>query len=649
MIKNILDSIKSTLFGGFNKDKNSKADFDWQPDEKVFDQESVDIFSSSSKIRPKAKIAFYLVIAVVFGLVWFKLWDLQIVQGEYNSQLAADNRIRNKMELAPRGMIYDREGVILASNQPGYALIIYPADLPRDDKEKQQIFKDLTKHVEIDKDYWQKIISQELYKLDPMVLKENLNESESLILREVTSSIKAVDVEDQIRRKYDGAKSLSHILGYIGKISEEEFNSLNYDDISLADYTGKSGLERSYDEYLRGQKGVKQVEVDSLGRVERILAEREPEVGNSLYLTLDYDLQKKSQAILTRALADKDYNKGSVVVSNPQTGEILAMVSLPGYDNNIFNSRDVNKEYSKLLNDQDNPLFNRTISGLYPSGSVIKPIVAVAALEEEVINENTTVFDTGDIVVENIYNPDITYRFKSWKAGGHGLTNVTKAIAESVNVFFYHIGGGFDHIKGLGYQRISEYFKKFGLGQPTGIDLPLEEKGLIPSPEWKERVKNEVWYQGDTYHLSIGQGDLLVTPLQVNNYISAIANNGIFVQPHLTKKIIDANGEIVLDIEPAKSKRVASNKNIDIVRKGMRMTVTQGTAPLLQNLPVNSAGKTGTAQNPQGDGKEHAWFTAFAPYNNPEIAITVLVENAGEGSRVALPIANDILSYYFSK
>ncbi len=648
MFSRIVEKIRE-LFGKdfYSKERKSSADFGWQPDDSVFESETFDIFNSKSKLRPGTTIIIYGLILVIFSLLWFKLWGLQIVQGEYNSQLAAENRIRNKMEQAPRGMIYDRTGKVLVSNQPGYDLIIYPADLPDDEKEISRIYKKLSKHVDISKDDWQELTSQELYSIEPHILKENLTEEESLILRELVSDIKAVSVEDQIKRKYKSDHSLSHLIGYTGKITEGELNTLGYSDISPTDSTGKTGLEKNYDQYLRGEKGIKQVEVDSLGRIERVLAQKEPEVGDSLVLTIDYDLQRKSRKILNSALNDLDTNKGTVIASDPKTGEILAMVSLPGYDNNIFNSPKLNKEYSKLLNDKDRPLYNRVISGLYPSGSVIKPVVAAAGLEEEVVVENQWINCEGQIVVENIYNPDIVYRFKDWST--HGPTNITEAIAESCNVFFYHLGGGFDQIKGLGYQRLANYFRRFGLGQQTGIDLPLEEDGLIPSPEWKEEVKDEVWYKGDTYHLSIGQGDLLVTPLQVNTYISAIANYGKFVQPHLAKKILDPKGSLVEKIEPAKSNKVVSKKTIGIVRKGMKMTVNQGSAPSLQSLPVQAAGKTGTAQNPQGDEKEHAWFTAFAPYEDPQIALTVLIENGGEGSQTAVPVANRILNYYFTR
>jgi len=435
-------------------------------------------------------------------------------------------------------------------------------------------------------------------------------------------------------------------LGYIGKISKYEFEQLDYSDLSYTDYVGKAGLEKTYDQELRGTKSRKQIEVDSVGRIKRVLAEKDAQVGNSLELSIDYSLQRKLTASVRRMLGTKGLHKGVAVASDPRTGEILAMVSLPDYDDNIFSSPNVGKEYSKLLNDENRPLFNRAVSGLYPSGSVIKPIVAAAALQEKVVTVNTWINCKGEILVKNQYNPDIVYRFKDWAT--HGPTNVIKALAESCNVFFYHIGGGFDHIKGLGYEKLASYFDKFGLGHKTGIDLPLEEGGLVPSPEWKELTKGEAWYQGDTYHLSIGQGDLLVSPLQVNNYISAIVNHGNLLQPLLVKKVISAKGKTI-----KQNKRTIIKKNIvsksvaNIVKRGMRAAIQNGTSTPLQALPVSAGAKTGTAQNSKGEGKEHSWFTAFAPYDNPRIVITVMIENGGEGYNSALPIALEGLQYFF--
>jgi len=648
MFKDFFNNIRYWLKGSGSRTQ-AQADFEWEDNgyniaNDNFD--SSDLLDTGSKTRSSVFLIAYIVIGLVFIVIWGRLWSLQVVQGDYNRQLAEENRVRTKTTAAPRGLIYDRNHKVLASNQPGYALIVYPADLPDEKAEQNKILKVLKGQVNIKNKLWRSITDTDLFQLDPVILSDNLTQEKALILKEKTADIKSVTVENQIRRKYDSSASLGHLLGYIGKISEYEYDQLGYSDLSYADYVGKSGLEKTYDQELRGTKSRKQIEVDSVGRVKRVLAEKDAQVGNSLELSIDYGLQRQLTASIRRMLGSKGLHKGVAVASDPRTGEILAMVSMPDYDDNIFSSPNVSKEYSKLLNDNDQPLFNRAISGLYPSGSVIKPIVAAAALQEKVVTANTWIDCKGKILVENRYNPDIVYRFID--NATHGPTNVIKALAKSCNVFFYHIGGGFDHIKGLGYEKLASYFSKFGLGQKTNIDLPLEEDGLIPSPEWKESTKGEVWYQGDTYHLSIGQGDLLVSPLQVNNYISAIVNHGNLLQPYLVREVISAKGRTI-----KKNKRKIIQKNIvskgvaNTVKQGMRAAVQDGTATPLQALSVSAGAKTGTAQNSKGEGKEHAWFTAFAPYDNPQIVITIVIENGGEGYDSALPIALEGLQHYF--
>ena len=352
-------------------------------------------------------------------------------------------------------------------------------------------------------------------------------------------------------------------------------------------------------------------------------------IGSLKYFRLDFI--KKITEVLKSQLQKINHRKAAVVAQDPQTGEILALVSLPGFDNNIFNDP---KEYAMQLNsvlqDKDQPLFNRVISGEYPSGSTIKPMMAIAALEEKIISRWTSILSLGGIKINVWYYPD-------WKAGGHGKTTVTKALSESVNTFFYYIGGGYKDFKGLGLEKITKYAKKFGFGKMLGVDLPGEAEGFLPSREWKKQVKNEDWYIGDTYHLSIGQGDLLVTPLQINNLTSIIANNGIFYKP----KLVVGKAEII-------KQDFINQENISIIKQGLRQAVTSGSARYLNDLPFTSAGKTGTAQ--VGGGKDpHAWFTVFAPYENPEIVLTILIENGGGGDKTAVPVAKEILKWYFGK
>jgi penicillin-binding protein 2 len=360
-----------------------------------------------------------------------------------------------------------------------------------------------------------------------------------------------------------------------------------------------------------------------------------------LVLSVDYDLQKKSEEILTAEMDRLKLKKGAVIVMDPNNGEIISLVSLPAYNNNLFSGGIKTEEYEKLIKDANQPLFDRAIAGEYPSGSTVKMVVAAAALQEKVISEKTSVFSSGGLRVGIWFFPD-------WKAGGHGWTDVRKALADSVNTFFYYIGGGYESFTGLGIDRLVKYFRLFGLGDKTGIDLPNEAMGFVPSKEWKEKVRDEKWYIGDTYHLAIGQGDLLVTPLQIARWTAFFANSGKIVSPHLVKKILDENGNSAEEIIPEVKQGIIDPYNVEVVRQGMRRAVTAGSAKRMQDLPVETAAKTGTAQ--WSTVKDpHAWFTAFAPYKDPEIVVTVLVEEGKEGSQVALTVAHEIVKYYFSK
>jgi penicillin-binding protein 2 len=326
---------------------------------------------------------------------------------------------------------------------------------------------------------------------------------------------------------------------------------------------------------------------------------------------------------------------------NPNNGQIITLISLPAYDNNLFAQGISQVNYDKFLNNKNNPLFNRAISGEIPSGSTIKPVIAAAALQEGIITENTSFLSNGGLSIGQWFFPD-------WKFGGHGTTNVRKALAESVNTFFYYIGGGYKDFNGLGLDNLVKYMHLFGLGEETGIDLPGESSGFVPTKEWKEETKDETWYIGDTYHISIGQGDILTTPLQVANFTAVVANGGILYKPMVVSALLDEHNNLVRNIEPVIIRQnFVDAYNLQVVREGMRQAVTSGSARSLSVLPVTSAGKTGTAQWSSRKAN-HAWFTGFAPYENPEIVITVLVEEGDEGSTMAAPIAKEIMQWYFT-
>jgi len=595
-------------------------------------------------------IFLYLIVLAVFGLLFVKLWSLQIVQGAHYRYLSEGNRIRTKISPASRGVIYDKDGNLLVSNVPSFVLEVNPQDLPKDNQEKTNLVKKVAGLSGISySDILKKIKVQEA---EPIPLAENIEREKALILKEQLSNTLGFSIEERATREYLKGSTFSHILGYVGKINQEEYTKVKGKDYTMTELVGKTGLEAFYQDILKGKNGKQQVEVDATGKISRILAKAEPKAGNSLVLTLDSGLQQRIHKVLADALKKSKSPAGAVVAIDPATGGILGMVSLPDYDNNVFTTQPpkvLSQEYQRLISDSEKPLYNRAIAGVYPPGSTIKMLVGAAGLQEKVININTYLFAPEAILVPNKYDPSIVYRFPDWKPGGHGYVNIISAIAKSCDVFFYAVGGGYEQISGLGIDRLYQYFKKFNLGDKTGIDLIGENAGLAPNPEWKLKAKKEDWYFGDTYHASIGQGDLLVTPLQLANYIATIANGGTLLKPHLAWKIQDGKGNIIKEYKKEiKTGQVVDSANIDIVRRGMREAVISGTARELANLPVPTAGKTGTAQF-DNNAKAHAWFVSFAPYDNPQIALAVLVEGGGEGHLVAAPIAREILNYYFTR
>ena len=579
---------------------------------------------------------------LLFIIIGGRLFTLQVINGNKSLQEAEGNRVREKVVRAPRGIIYDTKGVPLVKNIPNYDLTIMPSNLPFDKKQREAVLEKVaTLSGTPLSDVKKKITEKGTNFTQSILISKNITKDTAILIESQLSDLSGVRVEVNPIREYLDSGLLSHSLGYVGRISENELK--NNQDYLLNDYIGKSGVEKSFERYLRGVAGKEQVEVDSKGRNEKILGSTVPLPGDNLKLSIDFELQKKITESLQKEMQIAKVSKASAVAINPQTGEILAMVSLPTYDNNLFANGISEADYNKLLTDENKPLVFRPVAGEYPSGSSIKPFIAAGALEEGTITESSTVNSTGGIKIGEFTFPD-------WKAGGHGVTNVLKAIAESVNTFFYAIGGGYQNIKGLGPEKMKSYLEKFGFGNYLGLDILGESKGSVPDPEWKERVKAEQWYLGDTYNMAIGQGDILVTPLQIANATAIIANGGTYFEPHFVSSILDGNGKEKEKISPKVVKSsVISTMTDDIVRRGMRQTVTSGSASSLKNLPVEVAGKTGTAQFGPNNSKQHAWFTSFAPYNNPTIALTVLLEGAGGGDVYAVPVANDVYKYYFTR
>lgn len=589
----------------------------------------------------KFKVFLLLVIIVAVGFLG-RLTQLQIVHGTELRLSAEENRIRLKSVPAPRGIIFDRTGLPLVANVPDLSLIIVPGDLPHDPA-LMALSAQLARMLNEDAAaLFQEMRSKRTRTYQPIVFRNHISYATALRIELVEQTLPGIHIAETATRKYLAGPALSHVLGYTGKLTTDEFSSLAEQHYALDDTIGKTGIEKSYESILRGTNGQQQVEVDALGKEQKMVAATEPIAGRNIFLSIDNKVQQQAQASIDAMAIKVNAPGGAVVAIDPRNGHVLALVSSPAFDNNAFTGGINQKTYSDLLADTRNPLFFRSTSAQYPPGSTIKPFIASAALQEHVISEHTTVNSTGGLSVGPWFFPD-------WKPGGHGITDVRKAIAWSVNTFFYTIGGGTETFTGLGVARIAAYIQKFGFGSATHIDLPSEASGFVPTPEWKERVKKERWYIGDTYHLAIGQGDLLVTPLQMANATAAIANGGTLYTPTMVNAITPSTtppntaspGKVITE-------HVIDSNDIRIVREGMRETVLTGSGKAAQSLSVPVAGKTGTAQFGSKK-KTNAWFTAFAPYDNPTIAVAVVVDGGGEGTVAALPVAMGVLRAYFSQ
>lgn len=600
-------------------------------------------------LLPK-KILFclYLVFLVLILILFAKTFQYQVFEGEKLSLLAKENNLKVLLIRPKRGVIYDRFGKQLVFNQSSFDLFVDKKDLPLDEREREII---LTKVAEIiKKDLL--LLKKEIEKSDNnlVLISENLDHQTlvSLKAKIISDQLPGLRLEEIERRNYLDGSTFSHLIGFTGRINKEELQK--FENYSVADYIGKMGLEKSYEEILRGKPGIFQKVIDAYGNKKSEALISEPEAGKSLVLWLDSELQKKAEKELYSALNRIGSKKGSVVALDPKSGGVLAMVSIPNFDNNLFSKGISQSELEKILNDPLKPLFNRVISGGYPTGSTIKPLIAAAALEENLIDPEKFIYASGAIEVRHEYNPEIIYTFRDWKV--HGKVNMKKAIADSCNVYFYTIGGGYKNQKGLGVWRIKKYLQLFGWGQLTQIDLPQETPGLIPDPHWKEREVKEKWYIGNTYHLSIGQGYLRASPLQVATAYSAIVNGGKLLRPKVVKEIIDTSSgsnKVIKKFEPEVIKEnFIKPENLQIVREGMRESVTYGSSVVLNTLPVKAASKTGTAQTSR-EGYYHNWVTVFAPYEDPQIVLTIVIEDVKGMQAAVLPVAKNILQWYFLK
>lgn len=550
-------------------------------------------FSETQPTSPWRKLALTLTLLIMFSILFVRLFHLQVVQGIHNRELADSNRIQVKIIHAPRGVIYDRNGQILAQNNPGFRLI----DSNNPNAKPQFISR------------------------------------EEALKMEVSGDPRFKDLEVDSVRTYPEGRINAHILGYVAEITEAELKNPQFKNYRLGDKIGRGGIEESYEKVLRGTDGGQVIEVDAAGKPERILRKTEAVAGQNIYLTIDLDLQKTAYQKLEAGIKKAQACCGALIAGDPKNGQILSLISYPSFDpGNIVAS----------LEEPNSPFLNRAISGTYPPGSTYKIASSLAGLMSGKITPQTTFEDTGVMRLG-------PFTFANWYFTQHGKTegsvDLVKALKRSNDIYYYNLG------QQVGEKTLSDVSKKVGLGTKLGIDIPGEAAGLIPDNDWKVKNIGEVWYPGDTLHMAIGQGFVLSTPLQINSLITLIASNGKVYPPFLAGKITDYKGNLVkvYKFDPLNREKFKP-EYLNVIKQGLEaVTKDGGTAWPFFPFPISTAGKTGTAEFGDPQNKTHAWYTSYAPSADPKIALTVLVEAGGEGSSITAPIAKEIYRWYFSE
>ena len=574
-------------------------------------------------------LPFWLALLFAVGVLAGKLYTLQIAHGRENLLMSDVNRVLSQVVMPERGVILDRKGEVLARNRPGFNVVL-SLDEPLIVNRKSLIAS-LARVLSIGEDeILERIKKAEEGGKTSVVVKSGVDRDIALKIEANADLFPGVSTEVEPVRDYVDGEVFAHILGFVGEASKEDLERLAGLGVRGGDKVGKSNLELLNEPVLKGKVGERLIEVDAFGHRFRELSEEPAIPGNSVTLTVDAELQKAVFEALSEGVDKSSAPGGAAVVQYVKTGGILALVSLPSFDPNLFSAGISQTDYQALLSDPRRPMFNRAVSGAFPPGSTFKMVTAAAALEEGVITPQTVIDDKGSISVGS-------FVFRGWELAGLGPVSLITAIAKSSDIYFYTVGGGYGGQSGVGVEKLAEWARRFGLGAETLVDLTSENSGLVPDEAWKLAARGEPWYIGNTYHMSIGQGDVLVTPLQLNNVTAAVANGGTLYKPSLLKNTAP---EILRS-------EIASAETLDWVRRGMRAAASPGgTAYPVYDFKVSVAGKTGTSETGKKD-KTHAWFTCFAPYESPEIAITVFLEEGGEGSDDAAPVVRKILEAYF--
>lgn len=586
--------------------------------EKDFTVESDKLYGSrrSNNLRIFGLFFFCIFLLSILGT---RLWYLQIYKYDYYKQRSEENRLRIIPISPNRGLIFDRNGKVLVDNRTSYSVLIYPVRITPELENKVKL---LSEKLEIEPE---KVISKLKYAGPnspyPIDIKHDIDQDTISYLLENRLSLPALTIEPSISRVHPEKNLASHILGYTGEITYEELKDLKDKDYKVGNNIGKFGVERSFEDKLKGIEGGHYIEVDSIGRKMRTLKTELPVQGNNVHLTIDIGLQKKVEELL-------EGKKSSAVVMNVKTGEVLAMASKPDYDPNLFYSRITPKKWAEIQK-LDHPFLNRAICA-YPPGSIFKVVTSAAGLQTGKLSQYRQFYSKGYFNIGN-------YRFGDWNPHGFGWVNIDKALAYSIDTVYYELS------LEMGIDKMKYYANSFGIGLRTGIDLPGELRGIMPDNAWKMKYWKMPWFPGDSANTSIGQGFVHVSPIQAAVMTAATANGGKILKPKLLKSL---NGDPSTSRTEILRKVPVSNANLDIVKHGMRSAVTFGTASALRYLPFEAAAKTGSAEDPPNK-KTHGWIVSFAPYKDPQYAVVVFMQNGGHGGDVAAPIARDIYTYMY--
>jgi penicillin-binding protein 2 len=598
-------------------------------------------------------VSLYGVIGLAFLVLLGQLWNVQIANGSQYRRRAEVNRIRVVSDKALRGVIYDRSGRQVARNVPSWTASIRPADLPRDTDQRAQVYERLGRVLEMDPAEIGKVVDGA--REDPFTparVKSPITRDLALVIEEQQGLFPGVVIQYTPIRGYPEGPLLGHVLGYTGPIPASMLQNRLETGYERDDTLGITGVESAFEDELRGSSGRKQVEVDALGRITNELAVLQPTApGGNVVLTIDTALQRRAAEALAAGMARARSNQAALVALDVRNGDVLAMVSLPQYDNNLFAGGISTADYRRLSEDPWRPLVNHAIGGQYPPGSTFKMVTAAAALQERIVAPQTRLGCPSSITVQGRV-------FRNWDPMDRGTVDARAALATSCDPYFYFVSGGnpYTGMKGLGITKLGEYARAFGFGERSGLRLPGEARGLVPSEEWKREVKKESWYIGDNFNVGIGQGDLLATPLQLANMTAAIANGGTLYRPRIASAVRDGEGNERLALPPEVIRKLTiAPENMAAIRAGMRDVVASpsGTAYYALKQPsLSIAGKTGTAEffgplDRNGNLPTHALFVGYAPYEDPRVAVAVVVYHGGEGSETAGPIAADVLKAYF--